>query len=487
MKATVKGFCLLLALLILIPISACSDPGEDVGGTETSEPATEADTADPVTRALEELGDVDWGGETFTIVYTDTLWEELKAINGAVGGDSQGSQVINDAVYTRNSLFEDRCKLTLEIVEKNDCEAAIRSDAQSGGEYDMYWTYAWATVNLLTSGYLYSLPDLGIDLDGPWWDAGTAGFALNGKVYFMNGSHNFSDDNMTYVLMFNKEMARTYQVPDLYALARSGDWTLDEFGTVIQGVSSENGDGKWNENDTYGFVGLEGFSKTLFYGSGLQFVINEPDMDAPELYLDDSGHMDKAVRVMDKIRSIYHDGNATLCWPEAQAQVAMDVFLEGRGLFYGEIASYLGGLNRNMEGDYGVVPVPKYDKQQEKYFTFTYKGSGTMSVPSSVKDEDRETVADVVTTFVLLSDTTVKPAYYDTMLTSRNVRDADSAEMLDILFGNRLYDLAMYFDLGFEELPKTAMLATDNNFMSGYTKNAKNFDKKMERMLKSLK
>lgn len=75
----------------------------------------------------------------------------------------------------------------------------------------------------------------------------------------------------------------------------------------------------------------------------------------------------------------------------------------------------------------------------------------------------------------------------ETSVPATEADTADSADMLDILFGNRLYDLAMYFDLGFEELPKTAMLATDNNFMSGYTKSAKNFDKKIERMLKSLK
>ena len=73
------------------------------------------------------------------------------------------------------------------------------------------------------------------------------------------------------------------------------------------------------------------------------------------------------------------------------------------------------------------------------------------------------------------------------MLTSRNVHDADSAEMMDLMFSNRVYEMSFYFNnFGFFELFKTSTNSNSDSFSSDYTKKAKTFDRVLQNILRKL-
>ena len=100
---------------------------------------------------------------------------------------------------------------------------------------------------------------------------------------------------------------------------------------------------------------------------------------------------------------------------------------------------------------------------------------------------DMEQFAMVLETYTLLSQKYVRPAYYDTMLTTRNVQDVESSEMLDLIFLYRTYDMAMYFtNLGFSSLFESAVLSSGNTFASSYQSNSKRFDKQIANILRKL-
>lgn len=169
--------------------------------------------------------------------------------------------------------------------------------------------------------------------------------------------------------------------------------------------------------------------------------------------------------------------------------LSRDVFVEERALFYCEAASYLRALAQTMEGDYGVVPVPKFDKAQKNYLTWTHDLGSTLSIPTSIADEiENQQFEEVLETYVILSYQLIKPAYYETMLTHRNVRDPDSSEMLDLIFQNRIYDMAMYFtDLGFSQLFMNCVVDNADNFSSKYKANSNRFDKLIEKILEKIR
>ena len=433
-------------------------------------------------------GEVDWGGNDFGILYVNEFGfaEEVEA--EPENGDETGSGVINDAVFERNTLFEEYCNLNFVLVPTPNPSigSAIMAEVQTGtGDFHLITTTADTAARNATSGYLYNYLDLDMDLEQDWWDAGTLDFALDGRVFFMDGSFNIVDDDVTFVFMFNKELRTEYQIANPYETVKAGDWTLEYFNSVVSQLATENGDGKWDENDTYGFSTPGSIGNTFFYGAGLKYVENSRDMDVPELVLDKK--MEQALNVLDMARSIIQENNSTYVAPHGQEGLSRDVFIQGRSLFYCEAASYLRGLNANMEREYGVVPVPKYNKEQANYTTWRHSIGSTLSIPTTVAKGDMEQFSMVLETYALLSQKLVRPAYYDTMLTTRNVQDVESSEMLDLIFLNRTYDMAMYFtDLGFNGLFEQAALNSGNTFASSYQANSKRFDRQIANILRKL-
>ena len=391
-------------------------------------------------------------------------------------------------MFERNTLFEEYCNLNFVLVPTPNPSigSAIMAEVQTGtGDFHLITTTADTAARNATSGYLYNYLDLDIDLEQDWWDAGTLDFALDGRVFFMDGSFNIVDDDVTFVFMFNKELRTEYQIANPYETVKAGDWTLEYFNSVVSQLATENGDGKWDENDTYGFSTPGSIGNTFFYGAGLKYVENSRDMDVPELVLDKK--MEQALNVLDMARSIIQENNSTYVAPHGQEGLSRDVFIQGRSLFYCEAASYLRGLNANMEREYGVVPVPKYNKEQANYTTWRHSIGSTLSIPTTVAKGDMEQFSMVLETYALLSQKLVRPAYYDTMLTTRNVQDVESSEMLDLIFLNRTYDMAMYFtDLGFNGLFEQAALNSGNTFASSYQANSKRFDRQIANILRKL-
>lgn len=295
---------LLLALVFVVSsFAGCANGGEgtESGSASGSDATDSGSETSEIANAKEELGKVDWGGKEFGILLYDGFSGEVKAEDGVVDKEGGNSQVINDAVYTRNNLLESECGLKFNWVLKPADQAtkAISTEATvPTGEFYLIDYRLRETAQAATSGYLHDFINMGIDLDKSWWDTGTADFALNQKVYFMCGDVNFVDDDFTYVLIFNKKMREAYAktVADPYQTVRDWEWTLDYFNKIIQGVSADNGDGKWDENDTYGFVTTWEYGNTFFIGSDLRYILNDRTMDTPVLGLEDN--MTKALQVL---------------------------------------------------------------------------------------------------------------------------------------------------------------------------------------------
>ncbi len=498
----IKWLCLLLATLMMVSaFAACGQTSEDPkdesstgAGTADSGTVNETETLDEAKAALDEIGKFEYGKDRdFAVLYSTRFENEIVGLNEKVDAEGGNSQVINDAVYTRNSLLEDICGLTFTYIDRDDgglISMAQNEASAPTGDFQLIDGMINSSASLATGNYLYDYNELGVDLDAPWWDSGTADFVLAGGVYFMCGTLNIGDDGVTYVLIFNKEMRKTYAntVPNPYDTVRNWEWTLDHFNTIIQGVSSENGDGKWNELDTYGFITTWEYGNTFYLGSDLRYVINDESVDEPYLYLAEGANMEKALNVLDLAQTIYHDNNASFMSPPGQEGLGVTAFKESRGMFFGEIVNHLATLNKEMDGEYGIVPVPKYDKAQEFYRTWSHDSGSTFSVTSAIPEKDKDMIGDILTVYAILSHQHLKPAYYDTVLTSRNVRDADSAEMMDLIFQNRVCDMGFYFpqDLGFYNLFKSSVNDENVPFSSSYERTAKSFPQKMARILRKL-
>ena len=96
---------------------------------------------------------------------------------------------------------------------------------------------------------------------------------------------------------------------------------------------------------------------------------------------------------------------------------------------------------RDFTDDYGILPMPKYDEKQEGYYTLATDSYSQVSVP--VTCEDTEMVSAFLEMAAEQSYKKVTPAYFDTALKGKYMRDSESGRMLDIIVEGAWYDYAV--------------------------------------------
>ena len=495
MKKAIKLLALILAgLMLCSSFVACGGDDDTAETTAPSNEDTSPETgvSDPVQLAIDTLKQtVNWGGKDLSILYC----VDIAGYSEEVENVQENGSVINEAVYQRNSLFEEYAKLKFKTVQagQSDIITKLQAEVQApNGDFQYISNQIAKAANNATRGFLYDYMDLNIDYEQVCWDEGTLDFALDGHVFFMNGAFNIVDDDVTMLMIFNKRLRGLYySSEDLYKIAKDQKWTLDKFGTLASGLSSDNGDGVWDSNDTYGFSCPSSIGDTFFYGAGLQYIANSRDMVSPELVLTGS-KLEQAIDVMNKAREILHNNHTSYGAKAGDEGGALTVFLNGRSLFYVEAASYLRTLQGSMADEYGILPIPKYSESQESYYTWSHDIGSTLSFPTTVgkAGSDMDNFAGVLELYALLSEQLVRPAYYKQMLTTRNVHDVQSAEMVDLIFLHRTYDMAQIYTATFNlnGIFTTSVIEPGApTFASQFSSRARGFNTGVRKLMKNLR
>jgi len=121
-------------------------------------------------------------------------------------------------------------------------------------------------------------------------------------------------------------------------------------------------------------------------------------------------------------------------------------FEEDRALFYAEVMQCVIRI-RQMETEFGIIPLPKADTEQQQYSTYVhYWPSSTIAVPMGGPDNER--TGTIIEALAYGGYKFITPAYYDVALKSKYARDDESSEMLDIIFAGRSADLGYVDDFG---------------------------------------
>ena len=96
--------------------------------------------------------------------------------------------------------------------------------------------------------------------------------------------------------------------------------------------------------------------------------------------------------------------------------------------------------------NYGVLPTPKFDSDQERYVSAVnpYRFYA-MAIPK-VNNMDIDKVTFVLDAIAYLNKESVTPIYYEVTLKEKRFRDDDAPKMLDTIFANRCVDPSVIFD-----------------------------------------
>ncbi len=436
---------------------------------ETAEEMTKYDYANQIFGALPAI---DFEGEDFVIAARTAVGTSEKEIwVREMDGD-----VINDAIYARNLTVNERFNCTITL-NTGDVVSITKQAVTAGDDtYKLVYPSIIDGASLAQQAFLLNYLDFEhVNIYEQWWDQGTAALEISGKVYFMNGDINILDNDVTYILMFNKKIITDVGLDEPYQLVRDGKWVIDVFTSMIKDVTTDlDGDGSFTDNDMYGYVTTGAGPNTFFYASGITFISFDSD-GTPVLDVNTT----KITSLLEKVVDIFHNDNTTRV--PGSVEVGRDMFMEDRVLFYGEVLSYIINI-RAMETAFGVLPLPKYDEMQANYYTHCEGNASTVGVPMMLTDP--VSVSVVLEAMALQSFLKITPAYYDTALQRKYTRDDESSEMLDIALAYRIYDIGKLFNnLGLSAIFNNLGIKGSTDFASSYAKAERTAAKNLEKIV----
>ena len=92
-----------------------------------------------------------------------------------------------------------------------------------------------------------------------------------------------------------------------------------------------------------------------------------------------------------------------------------------------------------MESDFGVVPLPKWDETQERYYT----PSDSNAFGTLVTAKSPEAVGAYLEMGSSYGHRNLIPLFFDKELKAKLARDPESAEMFDLILSSSTYDLGI--------------------------------------------
>ena len=489
MKIFKNSVCVLISLLMVFTVfTACSNGTVPDGGADSSanRDADLGETADPLDAVKPDIPDLDFGGYEFTILSCDDGGHGYPLHTRDISADKETGDQINDAVYFRNREAEERFNIKIKHIAVAEPTGGVNvdnciKDAVLAGEdlYDLVYPLAVNGVNTAAAGYLLNWNILPyIDMSKPWWCEGAVkGLAVGKKLFLALSDLSVSTNQYAYMIYYNKDLQKEYDVENLYELVRTGKWVFDKVPEVTKGVTTDlNGDGVMDDDDRYGAI-ISYAALNFFYAGG-NIMTPKDENNIP--YLDIV--TERSLNTFEKAYDICHSDYVRYAPGWENETEMMNMFIANKTLLYFHSLSKIDRM-RNMEHDFGVLPYPKLDERQEKYYTYTDAHQPLLGVPKTASDLERN--GAVIEELSYLSTKYLLPAYYDVTLKTKFARDLESAEMLDYIFGGRVFDFGYFYDIATAYIFQSQISADKREFASAIEARSKAAQANLEKILKA--
>ena len=464
---------LILAALMLLSaatllFSCDKDEKEEDKGTST-EVKTYDENSIFYERSLvsDDLPEKDFGGRDFRVVThmkTEILIPEEERNQG---------DLIKDAKFARNEVVENRFNVNINVVYTgtySEVSDYVSKTVLSGtDEFDLLMGMAVDTGSLVTKKVFLNWYDIEyINFDKPWWASSNKDeLTYNGKCPIAVSDLNHSSITGTYCMMFNKNLAASYELGDIYGLVLDGKWTFDKMREMVKDVYVDDGNDERDENDFFGLSHANGSCVNTYLWA----------FDNPVCVKDGDGVPQIAVKT-DKINDIvtdiyemfyntdgvYFDGSRI-----NEQAVSGDMFYAKKAIFtITSLGAPTSQKFRDFEDDVGIIPYPKYDESQKDYLTMADGYHSVLAVPKTVRDT--EFVGIITEALSAESWKSLTPTLYEIALKTRYLRDSESKEIMDLIIAGRTFDFGYIYDgwEGFSFMLETLMGRGDSNFESFY-------------------
>lgn len=486
MKKTISAA--LAALLLLSAFASCSEGNTDNADPQTGSQSavtpsadieTEPETEDP--GLIDNLPEVNYDGYAFRIAHFG---------GEDVNIEEETGEALNDAIFRRNQAVDERFGVHLEGVEYDDynkATEAVKAAVTAGtNDFDAAFLHMVSASTAAPGGYFYSIDQLeNVDPTKPWWDTDCVdAFTVAGHMKLLCGMPLPNAMLRSSCLAFNKNRFVDYGLEAPYSTVDAGEWTLDAMYELTKDTTSDlDGDGAITEaNDFFGLTSWYLDSPySFYYGAGGKIVTKDAD-GTPVLNLD----LELNTRIYDEIYRVVRENNSNYHTDINTYSMAYDTFLEGRALFCeASLTHFKGEKWREMEDDYGVLPMPKLDTTQEKHMSFVNGAVSMLAVPMTIEDPVRTGI--LVEGLAVESYRNIRDALFEVTAKSKSARDEDSTRMMDLVMETRVFDLGYshMYDQSLVNFVRDLLQRDSTDVASTIQKGEKPMAKRLEKIIEA--
>ncbi|MBQ8510427.1 MAG: extracellular solute-binding protein [Clostridia bacterium] len=454
-----------LSLISALILTSCGSDTQTPPDSGTDAPGT---TTDETTALTDGLEGYNFDGRTFTIVYSA---DQLGA-SWPYDADEENGDVLNDSVYARNTAVEDRFNVEIEYYStggtNNEVPSAFLNSITAGDNaYQLAISHTFNMIPaLITVGALADFNEIpNVDLDKPWWNAsirdnleilGILPIAVSDLIY------SYAD-----VIYVNRDMLEEFKLEDTYDLVYDGKWTWTKLAEMAKAVAGDlDGDGEYKMDDRFGFT-LPGETASL-----MSRIIQSNGMMMATV--EDNGLLqlltvtERLQNTLERYYDLIYNDNKTYFGSITDKATSVEIFSQGNVLFMHQTTLQLPTL-RDVDVNFGIVPLPKYDEDQEDYMSML--SSQILLVPNTT-EEELTFIGTIAEALSYESWSRVTPAVYESIFESKYLRDATSYEMYQSICdslvcdfnwnygaGNKLFQLPMELIKGQKSTDAASYLA----------------------------
>lgn len=438
MKHFAKKLSVLLAVLMLFSMTAmlfsCK---EKKGGDDTTNTGSVS-----TGETLSALDVKDFEAREFYMLWPEYLSNEGHFLHNELAADELNSDLIDSAVFTRNVNVKTtyNAEIIVDVQKYSTIPQTVETEYFVGtSSYSAVATVIANMTNIAIKGYLSDYNDLKYyDESQEWWNHDVMqSLSIANKRYFGSGDIIYSDDLYPYVIYVNTALANDLQISDnFYDLVMDKQWTIDKFHELaVLAVGDLDGDGEEAASlkDRFGAVDGASFARALYYSAGSGVISLDragyPTWEMTPEYVSD---------VLSKIIDIWHTDSAVVDvehqLTDSQKMTAYDImnlFNSNQVLFMpGDLkaAQAFTTMDNALE-DFLVLPIPLWNANSE--YVCVMNDAVVLSVP--VFAENLDDVSLLLSAMSRESISTLTPAFFETVLTYRYMRNPQSVELLELI------------------------------------------------------
>ena len=494
---------LTLALALLMVLSCLAfvgcgndtpkNPSNDPGTTPGSDPTPDSSKGEDYLLSIPKQN---FNNRTYTFFAPEGMRE--KEVYFESEDDALGDTV-ETAIFYRNNRVGEYFGIDFEIVtdpntgwDKKDAFISRIQQSYQAGDQDfqqisVYEAYAAQLAVLGLAADANSLES--IDFSSPWyvqsWQENTL---INDRSYMVLSDLSYSMWKYINAMYFNKQISDELGITEaLYTMAEDGELTLDYVMSCAEVVAEDDGNDLWDENDKYGICFNTFNCRAFLTWFDVPVVAMNEDGEYEDVY-----YSEKSESVFATMHSYIFDNNYVYMNNKVNPNdhnnfsVTIPMFMEDRLLFLPATLERSQDL-REMDGAFGILPMPKYDEQQKNYRSHSNDTFTVFMFPA--QSDDLEFCATVFDALSAENKYSVIPAYYDVVLKGRTTKDEQSIAMLDLIRDNLYFDFAMAHlaSLGNMWTHFGGAIANPNNtsFKSTYDTQSSMYQEKLDEIMEA--